>query len=87
MIPIVEMQYKIKNHHGASGYKEPVEIQHIVEKELGGESLQWTIGKAYLASEPLVRLFIILLGNDILICKAFRVLNVYSSIPVSWQLW
>ena len=85
MIPIVETHYKIKHHYGA--VKEPVEIQQIVEKELGGESLQWTIGKGAPASEPSVRLFIILVGNDLLICKAFRVLNVYSSTLVSQQLW
>lgn len=79
------MHYKIKNDYGA--FKEPVEIQEIVEKELGGESLQWTIGRGNLASQPSVRLFIIPLGDDLLICKAFRVLNVYSSTPVSQQLW
>ena len=78
------MQYKIKNHHGT--YKEPVEIQRIIKQELGGESLEWTIGKAYLASKPSVRPFIILLGNDLLTCKALRASNAYSSTHLSQQL-
>ncbi len=54
------MQYKIKSHYGTC--KEPLEIQEIVKRELGGDSLQWTVGKAYFASEPSVGPFMILLG-------------------------
>jgi len=79
------MQYKIKNHYGT--YKEPAEIQQIIKQELGGGSLEWTVGKAYLASKPLVRPFIILLGNDLLTCKALRASNAYSSTQLSQQLW
>lgn len=78
------MQYGIKDHYGS--YKGPVEIQQIVKQELEGDSLEWTIGKAYLASEPLVRPFAILLGIDLLTCKAFRALNAYFSTRVSQQL-
>ena len=56
----METQYKIKSDYGSC--KELSEIQQIVKQELGGDSLQWTIGKAYLASELLVRPFMILLG-------------------------
>jgi len=79
------MQYKIKNHQGT--YQEPAEIQRIIKQELGGESLEWTVGKAYLASKPSVRPFIILLENDLLICTALRASNVYSSTHVSQQSW
>lgn len=84
-MPIVEMQYKIKNRLGS--FREPEEIRKIVEAELGGESFQWTTGKAYLASEPLVRPFTILLGNDCLTCEFLRASNAYSSTHVSQHSW
>jgi hypothetical protein len=78
------MQYKLKDHLGT--FKEPGEIQKIVEEELGGESFQWTTGKAYLASEPSVSPFMILLGNDRLTCKFLRASNAYSSTRVYQHL-
>ena len=49
----MEAQYKIKNHFGA--YNDPEEIKRIVKHETEGGALKWTVGKAYLASKPLVR--------------------------------
>ena len=83
-MPIVEMQYKFKDH--LRTFKELGEIQKIVEEELGGESFQWTTGKTYLALEPLVRPFMILLGNNHLTCKFLRASNAYSSTCVSQHL-
>src|ERR1700749_2179869 len=78
------MQYGIKDLYGSC--KEPVEIQQIITQALDGDALEWTVGKAYFASQPLVRPFMILIGIDILTCKAFRVLNAYFSTRVSQQL-
>ena len=56
------------------------------KRNWGGESFQWTTRKAYLALEPLVGPFMILLGNDCLTCKFLRASNAYSSTCVSQHL-